>query len=427
MPSEASTTQTYSPLRRLLVGRTHHRERWALIMLFTASALNLLDRQIVNILAQKIKEEMVLSDTQLGMLTGLAFGIFYALLGIPMSRLADRFSRTGLIGVSVSVWSGFTMACGLAGSFPQLLIARLGVGVGEAGAQPAATSLIMDYFPPEKRGLAMSIFFLGVPFGGCLGLLLGAAAGSHWSWREAFLIAGAPGQIIAILLWLTLRDPRDSTRKNPSERTGIFPALRELIGIRSYRLITLAAITGASIINITSAWLPTYFIRIHHLSMIETALWMSVGVIGGGSLGSLGGGWLCDRLRERVRHPALTVLIATSLAIFPLMMVTTLATSTSIALIAMVLTNICSFSFLPLVALLVQTISPPGSRGLAMGLVGSTINVVSLTVALPLVGVASDLFTKSYGAVGLGYAVALAAPLGLIGAAFYTMAWKAMR
>ncbi len=167
--------------------------RWlTLLFLFLTATFNLLDRQAISILAERIKLDLRLTDAELGLLTGTAFGLMYAFLTIPMSRLSDHVGRTRLIAVAISLWSVLTACCGLAGNFVQLAIARMGVGVGEAGSQSASASLIVDCFSPRQRGLAMAIFYLGVPAGSCLGLLIGAVAASSLTWRAAFLLRACP-------------------------------------------------------------------------------------------------------------------------------------------------------------------------------------------------------------------------------------------
>ena len=181
--------------------------RYALGLLCVVYVVNFVDRQVLSILLQSIKEDLGLSDLQLGLLSGTAFGLFYATLGIPIARLADRFSRKGVIAVCLALWSAMTALCGTASGFATLLLYRVGVGVGEAGGSPPAHSMISDYFPPERRASALGVFSLGVPLGILVGFLAGGWLDEALGWRLAFVVVGLPGVVLAVVVALTLREP----------------------------------------------------------------------------------------------------------------------------------------------------------------------------------------------------------------------------
>ncbi len=178
-----------------------------LAVLLLAYIFNFIDRQIIGILAVPIKSDLQLSDSQLGLMGGLAFALFYTGLGIPIAWLADRKSRVTIIGVSVAVWSAFTALCGLAQNFWQLFLSRMGVGIGEAGGVAPSYSLISDYFPPERRARALAIFSFGIPVGSALGIFFGGWIATHVDWRSAFIIVGLAGLPVAALVKFGLRDP----------------------------------------------------------------------------------------------------------------------------------------------------------------------------------------------------------------------------
>ena len=180
---------------------------YVLFILVVVYTFNFIDRQIVGILAVPIKEELALTDTQLSLMGGLAFALFYTFLGIPIAMLADRKSRTWIMTAALAVWSAMTALCGFAQNFTQLFLARLGVGVGEAGGVAPAYSLIADYFPEKTRARAMSIYSLGIPIGSALGILLGGVLTSYLDWRAAFIIVGVAGLAIAPIFRLTMREP----------------------------------------------------------------------------------------------------------------------------------------------------------------------------------------------------------------------------
>ena len=180
--------------------------RYVLFVLFVVYIFNFIDRQILSILIDPIKEDLGVSDTAMGFLTGLAFAVFYTVAGIPIARLADRGVRRTIIAVGLAVWSLMTALSGAAQSFVQLALARVGVGVGEAACSPPAHSLISDYFPPEKRATAISFYNSGISIGVMFGYLAGGWIVQFFNWRVAFLVVGLPGILMAVVIRLTIRE-----------------------------------------------------------------------------------------------------------------------------------------------------------------------------------------------------------------------------
>ena len=295
---------------------------WTLLIVYV---FNFLDRQIVNILAELIKRDLNLSDTQLGLMTGLAFALFYTVLGIPIARFADRptTNRVGLIAIALLIWSGMTAVCGMAQNFIQLLLARVGVGVGEAGCTPSAHSLIADLTTPEKRPAAMAFYALGIPIGSLLGLVLGGVLADIFGWRIAFVAVGLPGVLLAAFVWFTLRDPRMSAAatalRNQTAKPTYMPtgvALREIFKSRAFLLLMIAGSFSAFLSYGKGTWTVIFFQRTHGLSAGETGLWL--GLMGGlaGVLGTWLGGWLAARFgsinrRHVLTAPAIGMLVAT--------------------------------------------------------------------------------------------------------------------
>ncbi|MBV8684358.1 MAG: MFS transporter, partial [Caulobacteraceae bacterium] len=175
--------------------------------LVAAYTINFVDRSVIGIIGQAIKVDLKITDTQLGLLGGMAFAILYTVLGVPIARAAERFNRVTIISLAMVVWSGFTAACGFAGSFLSLLALRVGVGVGEAGCSPPAHSLISDYYEPRRRASALSVYAFGIPLGGMIGAVAGGWLAKTVGWRAAFMVVGAPGVVIALLLKLVVREP----------------------------------------------------------------------------------------------------------------------------------------------------------------------------------------------------------------------------
>jgi MFS family permease len=201
---------------------------YALAVLVVIYTSNFIDRSIVNIVGQAIKKDLALTDTQLGLLSGIAFAVLYSTLGIPIARLAERYNRVWIISISLALWSAFTALCGLASSFAFLLLARVGVGIGEAGCSPAAQSLISDYYPPGRRATALSVYSLGLPFGILFGALAGGWLAQSFGWRVAFAIVGLPGLLLALLTVLTVREPPRG-RHDPQPASAATTPLGEVV------------------------------------------------------------------------------------------------------------------------------------------------------------------------------------------------------
>ena len=272
--------------------------------------LNILDRQIVNVLAEQIKRELTLSDTQLGLLTGLSFALFHTMLSIPFGRLADnvKSNRVTIVSLALAFWSGMTALCGLAQTYWQLLLARIGVAVGEAGCVPPSHSLISDTVPKSKRASALAIFGLGVPIGALLGKALGGQLADAYGWRSAFLIVGLPGVLLAVGLYFLVREPRKQMRaaaERESSGAGLQSfgslgdALREIRRSRALRYLISAITAQQLLVTGGSVWGMIFFQRIHELSPGVAGLW--IGLSGGiaGSFGTWLGGWLADRYGSR--------------------------------------------------------------------------------------------------------------------------------
>ncbi|HCY54144.1 MAG TPA: MFS transporter, partial [Oceanicaulis sp.] len=257
-------------------------------MLLVIYIFNFLDRQIVNILAEPIKLELGLADWQLGMLTGLAFAAFYTVLGIPIARYAEKADRVKIISVAVAVWSAFTIACGLAANFTQLLLARIGVGVGEAGCSPPAHSLITDYTPKEERASALAFYSMGIPLGSLVPMALGGLIADAFGWRAAFFVAGAPGIILAVMAFLTLPEPRRGLEKKvvPVKGPSFVDAIKELKSKKSFWWISIGAALSAMVGYGHIAFYGSFYLRNHGEGL--TAMAVSVNEMIGVSFGPIG-------------------------------------------------------------------------------------------------------------------------------------------
>ena len=271
--------------------------RYVLVVLTLVYALNFIDRQILVILQESIKVDMDLSDSQLGLLTGFAFAIFYVSVGIPIARWADIGNRRNIVSLAIAVWSGMTALSGLTQNFWQLLMARIGVGVGEAGGSPPSHSIISDYYPPEQRGSALSFYSTGVYLGILFGFLIGGWINSQFGWRAAFFVVGIPGFLVALLVRLTIREPvRGGLDGRALEAPATFgETLRTLREFGSFRLFAIAAGLNAFSSYGIGNFMPSFLIRSHDFTSMQvgTSLALITGI--GGAMGTYFGGVLADR------------------------------------------------------------------------------------------------------------------------------------
>lgn len=381
-------------------------------MLVVVYIFNFLDRQIVTILAEPIKVDLGLNDTQIGLMTGLAFAVFYTVLGIPIARLADRANRVSIISVALAIWSGMTVLCGYAQNFTQMLLARIGVGVGEAGCSPPAHSLIADYYPPEKRASALSIYALGIPVGSIFGYLAGGWIAEFYGWRMAFLLVGAPGVILAILFKFLVREPlRGMSEPGGSGAVEQPPFLHTIKTLLSNRTLLHLAMGGAltSFVGYgLGQWLPAYFIRVHGMGLAETATFFGLVIGVASAIGTFVGGTLADKLAVRDRRwyawlPAYGVLLA-----FPFYLAGMLVADPYLAIAIMVVPSVLNSLWLGPTFGTIQNIAPTRMRALASAMLLFILNIIGLGFGPFLVGVLSDLLAPSFGQTSLQYAIIIA-------------------
>jgi predicted MFS family arabinose efflux permease len=405
------------------------------IMLFAlliVYILNFLDRQIVNILAEPIKGELGLSDTQLGLLAGPAFAVFYAVLGIPIARYADnaKTNRVWLISICLAIWSAMTAICGFAQSFAQLALARIGVGVGEAGCTPAAHSLIADSVPPEKRSSAIAFFGLGIPIGGLLGLIIGGVVNDQYGWRIALMLVGAPGLLLAFVLPFLIRDPRrcaDSAHFNTAEspvkaQLSIKDAVREVFASKAYLYVFIAASFTAFLSYGKGLWTISFFIRSHGLSTTEAGLAMAVALGISGIIGTWLGGKMADVFGKSDKRHILT-LPAIGMAIAaPILFAGYWAEDWRVAVALLILPTILNSAYYGPAYGCVQGLVRPEARAIAASLVVFGQNLIGLGMGPLLFGVLSDWLQPMAGDESVRWVLYGAAWLGLIPAFFF---WRA--
>jgi len=372
-----------------------------LVVLTGMYTFNYLDRYVLTILVVPIQAELGLSDTVMGFLMGPAFALFYTGLGVPIARLADRYSRRRILALSFVAWSAMTALAGLARTGVELAATRIGVGVGEAGGTAPAHSLLSDYFPPERRAFAFGIFQQGVYLGQMLGLMVGAVLVAEVGWRVTFFIVGLPGLGLAVVLYATVRDPVRGAFDPPAAVPEETPALREVF-TRLWRLPTFRLLmVGAGIASFGGTgfgfWLPALFERAHGLTPMEVGLRLGPVMALSGSLGALFAGLLTDRLGKRdprwlMRIPAASVL--TSLPF--LIGVCVWPTSTG-ALICAIPAGIFGGGWAPAAYAAAQTLAPPRMRALGASLVILCITLFGMGAGPQVVGILNDVLAPTLG------------------------------
>jgi len=263
-----------------------------------AYTINFIDRQILSILLESIKQDLGVSDQMLGLLSGFAFALFYVVMGIPIAVWADRGNRRNLISIALALWSAMTALCGFAQNFWQLAAARVGVGVGEAGCTPPAFSLLSDYYAPGERSMAFGIYSLGIPFGLMFGLFIGGWINEAFGWRMAFFVVGLPGVLLALVVRLTIQEPQRGLSENkaaalhkPSFRESLRFLLRQPVFVHCAAGGAIAAFVAYAAMG----WYPSFLIRSHGMGTAEIGLWLGLIMGGAGAVGMLLGGFLADK------------------------------------------------------------------------------------------------------------------------------------
>lgn len=414
----AQTAQTAPGVRMLM---------WTLLIVYI---LNFLDRQIVNILAEEISRDLQLSDAQIGLMTGLAFALFYTLLGIPIARYVDRPStnRSHVISVSLGLWSLMTAACGLANNYIQLLLARIGVGVGEAGCTPAAHSLITDAVPAEKRSSAMAFYGLGIPIGGLIGMVVGGVLNDLYGWRNAFLAVAVPGILFAFVLPFLLRDPgRTHPPGAASAPQPFWSVVADILTNKSFILVLLGASFTAFLSYGKGVWVVILFQRDFGLSAGQTGLWL--GIITGlaGMLGTWAGGYLADRFGKKDKRHILTAPAVGMTIAAPILFLAYYAQDWRVALALLIVPTALNYFYYGPSYALAQQLVKTNQRAVATSLVIFGQNLIGLGLGPLFFGILSDAFKPMAGTESVRWVLYGAAWLGLVPAWFFWRASKRLK
>lgn len=390
--------------------------RLALGLLFVVYAFNFIDRQILGILVPAIKADLSFTDTELGWLGGPAFAIFYTALGVPVAWLADRSSRTWIMTVALVVWSGFTVACGYAANFWQLFLARLGVGVGEAGGVAPAYSLIADYFPPRQRARALAFYSFGIPIGSAAGVIIGGLIAGRLDWRIAFIAVGLAGIAVAPIFRGLIREPARGAHDQNSGRSYSFGEAATLLARKpSYWLLSFGAASSSIMGYGLFFWMPSFLVRSFDLSVQDASLFYGALLLLGGVAGVWLGGMLADWLGGRQRHWYGLIPAGAFALTLPCYAAGMLVSSPAIAFVLLLPPTALGLMWLGPVITAVQHLAPAQMRTTASALFLFINNLIGLGLGSLLIGMVSDALAARWGEDSLRYSV-------LAGTVFYLVA-----
>jgi MFS family permease len=393
---------------------------YATLMLSLVFMLANADRNILSVLLDPIKKSLHASDAAMGALGGLAFALVYATTAIPFARLADRGNRRNLIALALTFWSALTAVCGLASSYLLLLLARTGVAVGEAAHQPAIMSMIGDTFPRRSRGMATAWLTVGTATGLGIGAVIAGAMNDAYGWQSAFFVLGAPGLLVAALVFFTMREPArgaaDGAGPVASTPEPFWQGMRQLASIRTIRWLVLANFFIAIAFTSWLQWLPAFFMRVHHMTGRQAGGGYGLGILVGATAASLVGGFLSDRLarrgeRWRSVYCAVCAAIGIPAVVFTLITPSAALSVTGLVVYSIVTGGVTSVSMAAGLGVVRHSM-----RGLATAGMGFVLSVLG-SIGPLAVGELNDLLNHTYGAMAVRYTLLSAVPGSLILAA----------
>lgn len=429
-PAEKTTdgpidNPTASPVEKIVFTPAY--SNYVLGVLFIVYVFNFVDRQVMSVFIGPIKAEFGASDTAMGLLVGFAFALLYTFAGIPIARLADRWNRRNIIAIGLAVWSAMTVASGLAKSFAHLVVARIGVGIGEAAGTPPAHSLIADYFPPSRRGTALAIYSSGVFAGSAIAYLGGGYLLEKFDWRTAFILIGAPGIVFALILRFTVKEPPRGHSEQIEESEGapsFAETLRFLMLSRSWVLLIIGcsflALPGYGVLM----WGYEFYARVHELSPVDTGKWMALIVGAGGVLGTILGGPITDKVGLVKQSRRITVPALLTLAGVPLSLVFLLSDSLTISLLSFFPFYLLLNIYIPAMYSVNQSLAELKMRATASAILLFTINIAGAGAGPFVVGALSDWLAPEYGVHSIRYALACVAMLTAVGCVFLILSGR---
>lgn len=390
---------------------------YVLVILTLVYTFNFIDRQLLSILQEAIKAELLLSDSQLGLLTGFAFAMFYVTAGVPIARLADRSNRRNIVAVSVGLWSFMTAISGFVQNFVQLLLARIGVGIGEAGGSPPSHSIVSDIFPPEKRASALSFYSTGVNLGIMFGFLFGGWLNEFFGWRVAFFVVGVPGILLAGIVFVTVREPVRGLLENKKvsdEQVPFRQVVTYLWQLKTFRHLALASGLNAFAGYGTANWLASFFIRSHEMSTGELGTWLAMSTGLAGAFGIFLGGVLGDRFGKKDKRWYLWVPGLATALVAPFMIIVLLTGSQFLALICVFIPGFLQNVYLGNSIATTHNLVGLRWRSTASALLFLILNIIGLGMGPFAVGLLSDAFTPTLGMEALRYSMLILLPTAMI-------------
>ncbi len=404
---------------------------YVLLLLMVVYVFNFIDRQILVILQESIKVELGLSDKQLGLLSGFTFAVFYVICGIPIARLADRYNRVNIVSASIAVWSVMTAISAFVGNFWQLLAARVGVGVGEAGASPPSHSIISDYFPHSERGRALSFYSMGIYIGILIGFLLGGWINQFFGWRTAFLVVGLPGVLMAVVVKLTLREPlrgqMDDGDHADVPQGHIVADMKRIWALKSFRYAALAAGFNAFLGYGALNFMPSFAIRIYEVPVGLVGTWLALIAGLAGAAGVYAGGHLSDKYGKRDDRWAYWIPGISTLICGLLVLPTMLSTNQYVMWGFYALVTLSHSMFLGPTIATAHALVGPRYRALSSSVLFFILNIIGLGLGPLTVGTVSDALAPSMGVESIRWAIMSTALAAFIGAALYFNAARYLR
>ena len=399
---------------------------YVLLMLTLVYVFNFIDRQILVILQESIKKELLLSDTQLGLLSGLSFALFYVILGIPIARLADRSNRRNVVAIAVVAWSAMTALCGLAQNYLQLVLARIGVGVGEAGCSPPAHSMISDYFSENQRATALSIYSMGIYIGILFGFSLGGWLDANYGWRIAFLALGLPGVAFAIFFFFTVKEPVRNVTTDPSKSLSFWQVTKFLLAKRAFIYLAFAAGLHSFGTYALGNWLPSFLERLHGMSKQDIGLYAGLILGVAGASGTLLGGYLADKLGKKDKKWYVKVSAFGAIVAIPFLLLYYFHSSTVVALAALFIAYTSVSVFLGPSIAITHSLVPANMRAFASAVLFLVLNLIGLGLGPLFVGAISDWLAPYYGVESLRIALASTLLVSLIAITLFFLSGKSL-
>ena len=389
-------------------------------LLFLVSAVSFLDRQILAILLEPIKRELGASDTEMGLLTGFAFALFFALASVPIARAADRYSRRNIIAAALTFWSLTTMLSGYVATFLQLAAARVGLGVSEAAVAPAAASILSDLFPRDQRTAPLALVTIAAPVGAMIAFTIGGMLNASIGWRMTFVALGAAGLFLAVVMLFTVHETRRGASEAESvdiKSYGLSDTIGYLWSLHSLRFLAAGTSLNLFATSATLAWSAPFLIRVHNLNTGEAGAWLGITTGVGGMAGILLGGLVTQRLARTdaawmLWVPALTSALAVP---FEVLFLTLPAASAPMMYLGV---SFFGASMMGPVLAVTQTVAKVRMRALAVALLALVVNLIGPGLGPITVGVSSDLLAPSFGPSAIRYALLVPTVLALLGAAF---------